>query len=110
MIKDKMIDRVNLEHDSLEPVDAYLVESWTIDGPNDKSKNYGFNLPEGTWMGMYKIEDKKIWDEYVKTGLVKGFSVEGMFGQYAMSKCKAGKPCACGLSESGMCDGSHLKK
>ena len=110
MIKDKLIDRVNIEHDSLDIVDAYLVESWIIDGDNDKSKNYGFNLPAGTWMGMYKIEDKDIWDEYVKTGLVKGFSVEGMFGQYAMSKCKAGKPCACGLSESGMCDGSHLKK
>ena len=110
MVKDKLIDKVNLEHDNMESVDAYLVESWIIDGENDKSKNYGFNLPAGTWMGMYKIEDKNIWNEYIKTGLVKGFSVEGMFGKYAMDKCKAGKTCACGLSESGMCDGSHLTK
>ena len=110
MVKDKLIDRVNIEHNNQDSVDAYLVESWIIDGVNDKSKNYGFNLPEGTWMGMYKIQDKKIWDEYIKSGLVKGFSVEGMFNKFAQQACKVGKPCACGLSESGMCDGSHLSK
>ena len=111
MIKDKLIDRVNIEHDSLDKVDAYLVESWIIeDDKYDKSKKYGFNLPIGTWMAAYKIEDKKVWQEYVRTGLVRGFSIEDMFGQYAMDKCKVGKPCACGLSESGICDNSHLKK
>ena len=109
MIKDKLIDRVNLEHNNEDTVDAYLVESWIIDGDNDKSRNYGFNLPKGTWMGMYKIEDKAIWNEYIKSGLVKGFSVEGIFGQYAMDKCKVDKPCMCGKSESGICNGSHSK-
>ena len=109
MIKDKLIDRVNIEHDNMDSVDAYLVESWLVeDEKYDKSRAYGFNLPVGTWFGMYKIEDKKIWDEYVKTGLVKGFSVEGMFNKFAQQACKVGKPCACGKSESGMCDGSHL--
>ncbi len=109
MIKDKLIDRVNIEHDSMETVDAYLVESWIIDGDSDKSKNYGFNLPAGTWMGMYKIEDKGVWDEYIKTGLVKGFSVEGMFNNFASQACKVGVPCKCGLSQTGTCDGSHNK-
>ena len=111
MIKDKLIDRVNIEHDNMDSVDAYLVESWIIeDDKYDKSKKYGFNLPIGTWMAAYKIEDKKIWDEYVRTGLVKGFSVEGMFNKFAQERCKVGIPCKCGLSESGMCDGSHLNK
>ena len=113
MVKDKLIDRVNIEHDNKESVDAYLVESWIIDGVNDKSKNYGFNLPEGTWMGMYKIDNTRIWEDYVKTGLVKGFSVEGFFEQYAMSKtkCRKNGGCACGRTENpnGLCDGSHLK-
>ena len=30
-------------------------------------------------MGMYKIDNTRIWEDYVKTGLVKGFSVEGLF-------------------------------
>ena len=28
---------------------------------------------------MFPIQDKEIWDNYIKTGLVKGFSVEGIF-------------------------------
>jgi hypothetical protein len=32
-------------------------------------------------MTMYKIDDKNIWDKYIKTGKVKGFSVEGYFSE-----------------------------
>ena len=116
MMKDKLIDSVNIEHDNADRVDdAYLVESWLIeDDMTDKSKKYGFDLPNGTWMGMYKIDNKKIWEDYVKTGLVKGFSVEGFFEQYTMSKtkCRKNGGCACGMSQhpAGLCDGSHLKK
>ena len=28
-----------------------LVETWIIEGENDKSTNFGFSLPEGTWFG-----------------------------------------------------------
>lgn len=116
MMKDKLIDSVNIEHDNTDRVDdAYLVESWLIeDDKTDKSKKYGFDLPNGTWMGMYKIDNKKIWDDYVKTGLVKGFSIEGFFEQYTMSKtkCRKNGGCACGMSQhpAGLCDGSHLNK
>ncbi len=116
MMKDKLIDSVNIEHDNTDRVDdAYLVESWLIeDEMTDKSKKYGFDLPNGTWMGMYKIDNKKIWEDYVKTGLVKGFSIEGFFEQYTMSKtkCRKNGGCACGMSQhpAGLCDGSHLNK
>ena len=115
MMKDKLIDRVNIEHDSNNSVeDAYMVESWIIDNPStDKSREYGFNLPKGTWMGTYKIDNQKIWTDYIKTGKVKGFSVEGFFRNYAMSKtkCRKNGSCVCGRTESsnGLCDGSHLK-
>jgi hypothetical protein len=36
-------------------------------------------VPEGTWMGMFKISDDNLWNDYVKTGKVKGFSIEGLF-------------------------------
>lgn len=116
MMKDKLIDSVNIEHNSADKVqDAYLVESWLIeDELTDKSRKYGFDLPKGTWMGMYKIDNKKVWTEYVKSGLVKGFSVEGFFEQYAMSKtqCRKNGQCACGMTQhpTGLCDGSHLNK
>jgi hypothetical protein len=115
MMKDKLIDSVNIEHDNADRVDdAFLVETWLIeDDKTDKSRKYGFDLPNGTWMGMYKIDNTRIWEEYVKTGLVKGFSVEGYFSQFAMSKtqCRKNGGCACGKTENpnGLCDGSHLK-
>lgn len=56
----------------------HLVESWIKEGKLDKSNHYGLSVPEGTWMGMFKIEDPKIWNDYVKTGRVKGFSVEAL--------------------------------
>lgn len=57
-----------------------LVESWIIDSKeNDKSKHFGMDLPEGTWMGAIKVNNDVIWEDYVKTGQVKGFSIEGYF-------------------------------
>ncbi len=57
-----------------------LVESWIIeDEVHDKSRKYGMDLPVGTWMGAVKVNNEDIWNEYVKTGKVKGFSIEGYF-------------------------------
>jgi len=57
-----------------------LVESWLVeDEIHDKSRKYGMDVPVGTWMGAIKVNNEDIWNEYVKTGKVKGFSVEGYF-------------------------------
>jgi hypothetical protein len=57
-----------------------VVESWIIeDEIQDKSKKYGFDLPVGTWMVSMKVNNPEIWDGWVKTGKVKGFSIEGYF-------------------------------
>ena len=57
-----------------------IVESWIIeDELHDKSRKYGMDLPLGTWVGSVKVNNDKIWNEFVKTGKVKGFSIEGYF-------------------------------
>lgn len=57
-----------------------VVESWIIeDETHDKSRKYGFDLPVGTWMVSMKVNNPEIWDGWVKTGRVKGFSIEGYF-------------------------------
>jgi len=63
-----------------------VIESWIIeDSAIDKSVLYGYtDLPVGTWMVSIKIEDEKYWNDYVKTGIVKGFSIEGVFSEYAV--------------------------
>ena len=68
-----------LEHkDQLK--DLTLVESWIVeDKQKDKTALYGLDVPVGTWMGSVKVENDEIWNNYVKTGKVKGFSIEGYF-------------------------------
>jgi hypothetical protein len=61
-----------------------LVESWVVeDKQNDKSNMYGMDLPLGTWVGAVKVDNDQIWNDYVKTGKVKGFSIEGYFADKA---------------------------
>lgn len=57
-----------------------VVESWIIeDDIHDKSRKYSLNMPIGTWMVSMKVDNDEIWNDYVKTGKVKGFSIEGYF-------------------------------
>jgi hypothetical protein len=61
-----------------------LVESWIIeDKQNDKSNMYDMDLPLGTWFGTMKVNNEQVWQEFVKTGAVKGFSIEGYFADKA---------------------------
>ena len=36
-------------------------------------------LPEGTWAVSMKVNSDEVWNEYVKKGKVKGFSIEAFF-------------------------------
>jgi len=56
------------------------VESWLVeDSKKDKSAAYGMDMPVGTWMLSMKVQNDDVWENYVKTGKVKGFSIEGYF-------------------------------
>ena len=68
-----------LEHEA-ELQGLSVVESWIIeDEQKDKSRIYGLEMPVGTWMVSMKVNNDDIWNNYVKTGKVKGFSIEGYF-------------------------------
>ena len=54
------------------------VESWIKEGDMDKSKLYGFDLPNGTWFVKMKITNDELWDR-IKAGEIKGLSIEGYF-------------------------------
>ena len=57
-----------------------LVESWIVeDETHDKSRKYNMDVPVGTWMGVVKVNNSEVWNDFVKTGKVKGFSIEGYF-------------------------------
>jgi len=54
------------------------IESWIKEGEQDKSKLYGFDLPDGTWFVKMKIENDEMWNK-IKDGELKGLSIEGYF-------------------------------
>lgn len=60
---------------------VYVVESWIVSNPEmDKSKFLGFSsedTPKGTWMTTIKVDNDEIWQNYIKTGILKGLSIEG---------------------------------
>jgi len=54
------------------------VESWIKEGDSDKSKLYGYDLPNGTWFVKMKIENDDLWQK-IRSGELKGLSIEGYF-------------------------------
>ena len=54
------------------------IESWIKEGEQDKSKLYGFDLPDGTWFVKMRIDNDEMWSK-IKDGELKGLSIEGYF-------------------------------
>jgi hypothetical protein len=54
------------------------VESWIKEGDMDKSKLYGYDLPNGTWFVKMRIDNDELWTK-IKDGELKGLSIEGYF-------------------------------
>lgn len=69
-----------IEHSGKQIQNVTFVETWIKeDEVHDKSTMYGFNEPIGTWYAAMKVNNDEIWNDYVKTGKVKGFSIDGVF-------------------------------
>lgn len=79
-------NNATVEH-NFEVDGVSVIESWIVEDPEkDKAVAYGLSVPKGTWMVTMKIYDEELWQDYVKTGDVKGFSIEGMFGAVKMKE------------------------
>tara|TARA_R110002167_G_scaffold275364_1_gene481387 strand:+ start:1583 stop:2167 length:585 start_codon:yes stop_codon:yes gene_type:complete len=68
-----------LEH--AKPLDGLtLVESWIVeDKEKDKTALYGLDAPVGSWVGSVKVNNEKVWQDYILSGKCRGFSIEGFF-------------------------------
>lgn len=83
--------KATLEH-QISLAGLTLVESWIkVDMEKDKSAAYGLNDPIGTWYVSMKVDNAEIWNEFVKTGKVKGFSIEGFFADKSTEMSKVSK-------------------
>jgi hypothetical protein len=77
---------VNLMHDGDMIVEgATMFESWIVNRELGKMPMKGYeDVSDGSWFGSFKVTNDAVWG-MVKDGLIKGFSVEGLF-QYRPKK------------------------
>ena len=56
-----------------------FVESWLVADPNiDKTKVLNLESQAGDWFTILKIDNDEVWNDFTKTGKVKGFSIDAM--------------------------------
>lgn len=78
-------NEVTLDHEEMAN-DITITESWLVEDPyKDKANALGINVPQGTWMVGMKVNQIDVW-ERVKSGELKGFSVESMISLEDFSK------------------------
>jgi len=80
LLKDAKHHEFTLMHEE-KVYDLYVAESWIVESEQDKSRAYGINAPIGTHMVAVKVDDEDFWNTEVKSGKVKGFSIEAYFTQ-----------------------------
>jgi len=75
-------NNVNMMHEEDTQTEGiYCIESFIVDSSRGITTPKIFDkAPDGSWFLSYYIENDMVWNEFIKTGIFKGFSVEGMFG------------------------------
>lgn len=103
-----------IEHESENKIEnVTFVESWIVeDVKTDKQQLYGFNYPKGSWLAVLKIDNDEVWNDYVKTGAVKGFSIDGLLSlkEVKMSKNQTNKGTDIWFSGAMLTKGSEVFK
>ena len=71
---------LNLMHDPMQKVtDVFVFQSYIVDNAEGRPAPKGFeDAQDGSWFIGVKVNNPEVWAK-VKTGEIKGFSVEGVF-------------------------------
>ena len=70
--------KLNIQHDQDNFVEGVnLIQSWTVeDSYHDKSNSFGWVLNTGSWFGLFEIDNEEVRENFIKSGLLQGVSVE----------------------------------
>lgn len=71
---------VNLQHDDNKFVDGiYMVESYIVNSERGISPIEFRDIPDGSWVASYKVDNEDLWNDIVNGGKLNGFSLQGLF-------------------------------
>lgn len=82
-------NNTNIEH-TIIPADSYVYQSYITDEAKGISAPKGITAPDGSWVVGVKVNNPSVW-QAIKSGLIKGFSVEGIFGLFPTNQLSDGK-------------------
>lgn len=70
---------VNIEHSDQHFVDGmYMIESYLKNSERGIVPVEFSEIPDGSWIVSYKVDNIDVWEK-IKSGEVKGFSIQGVF-------------------------------
>ena len=81
LFKENKHNNFNEQHNAFKILDGvYIYQSFITDSELGISAPSGFeNVADGTWFIAAKVENDEAWEKVKEEGLLKGFSVEGVF-------------------------------
>lgn len=78
--KDDLFKSVNLQHnDDMFVEGVYMVESYITNKDRGINPIEFSDIPEGSWIASYKVENEALWNEIINGDTLNGFSLQGMF-------------------------------
>lgn len=78
--KSGLFNSVNLDHDDDRFTDSvYMIESYTVNRERGIIPLGFEDIPDGSWICSFKVEDESLWKEIIGTDHFNGFSLQGVF-------------------------------
>ena len=71
---------VNLQHDDEKFVDGiYMIESYITNKERGITPVEFADIPDGSWICSYKVDNDDLWNEIINGNKLNGFSLQGLF-------------------------------
>lgn len=78
--KDDLFKSVNLQHDDTQFVDGiYMFESYIVNRERGICPQEFSDIPDGSWICSYKVDNDELWNEIINGNELNGFSLQGVF-------------------------------
>ena len=77
--KSGLFNSINLNHDDIPVEGVYLIESYIKDRSRGIVPKEFADIPDGSWLCSFKVENDELWKELTTKNTLNGFSLQGVF-------------------------------
>lgn len=86
LLKDGLQNQVSLQHDGNNITGITMQELYIKDSSKGINPNFIEDIPDGSLMATFHVEDSQLWDDIKNGDMLNGFSLEGFFSIEKMAK------------------------